>query len=421
MPAGLSRFGAEERRRLATEACRMLERLRRHGAGPDGSVSRLVYTPEWQAAMDEVALWLSEGGLEVRTDAVGSRFGRLAGELPEVVLTGSHMDSVRGGGAYDGVLGVVMAGCAVRWLAAHLGRPRRTLEVFANCEEESSRFHCNFWGSRALAGLIEPGESERLRDASGTSLAEAMSACGFDPARIPEARRSDLVAYLEPHIEQGPVLFQANQVIGVVDRIVGLRMLTVDLDGMAGHAGTIPMAHRRDALTGAAEVALGTERIARRRGAPTVATVGSLVVQPGGFNQVPGAAELTIDFRHPEEQVLDELESELRQLVAGVAASRNLTARVERRLGQRPVHFDERLCAALEAACAEAAVPWRRMPSHAGHDAQLIGTLCPAAMFFVPSRDGHSHRPDERTEPEHIGAGIEVLVRALVQIAYAEP
>ena len=421
MPADLGRFDAEERRRLAAEACRMLERLRRHGAGPDGSVSRLVYTPEWRAAMEEVALWLGEGGLEVWVDAVGSRFGRLAGERPEVVLTGSHMDSVRGGGAYDGVLGVVVAGCAVRWLAANLGRPRRTLEVFANCEEESSRFHCNFWGSRALAGLIEPGESERLRDASGTSLAEAMASCGLDPARIPEARRSDLVAYLEPHIEQGPVLFEADQVIGVVDRIVGLRVLAVGLLGVAGHAGTIPMTRRRDALLGAAEVALGTERIALRRGAPTVATVGSLVVRPGGFNQVPGAAELTIDFRHPEERALEELESELRRLVGEVAAQRNLTAWVEHRLGQRPVHFDVRLCATLEAACAEAGVPWRRMPSHAGHDAQLIGTLCPAAMLFVPSRDGHSHRPDERTEPEHIGAAIEVLVRTLFRIAYAEP
>lgn len=419
MSAGLGRFGSDDRRQLASEACWMLERLRRHGAGPDGSVNRLVYTPEWQAAMEEVTVWLAEGGLEVRVDAVGSRFGRLAGDRPEVVLSGSHLDSVPGGGAFDGALGVVMAGCAVRWLAAQLGRPRRTLEVFANCEEESSRFHCNFWGSRALAGLIEPGEAEQLRDAHGTSLAEAMGACGLNPARIPEARRSDLIAYIEPHIEQGPVLVEAGDVIGVVDRIVGLRVLTVSLNGVAGHAGTIPMTRRRDALAGAAEVALGAERIARRRGAPTVATVGSLLVQPGGFNQVPGTAQLTIDVRHPEEPVLDELEEELRQLVAGVAAERNLSARVERRLGQRPIRFDERLCAVLEAACSEAEVPWRRMASHAGHDAQVIAGICPAAMLFVPSQGGHSHRPDERTEPEHIGAGIEVLVRALFRLAYS--
>src|SRR5207237_7634644 len=224
--------------------------------------------------MAELERWFLEIGVEVRADVVGSRFGRLAGERPGVVMSGAHVDSVVSGGAYDGALGVIMAGCAVSWLATSHGRPVHTLEVFANCEEESSRFAGNLWGSRAMAGLIEPGEPGRLVDGEGVSMAEAMGACGLDPARIPEARRSDLVAYVEPHIEQGPVLEESGEVIGVVDRVVGVRGLHVSLRGVAGHAGTQPMSGRRDALVGAAEIVLGVERAALRRGAPTVGTVG---------------------------------------------------------------------------------------------------------------------------------------------------
>ena len=165
-------------------------------------------------------------------------------------------------------------------------------------------------------------------------------------------------------------------------------------------------------------MALGAERVARGRGAPAVATVGSLEVKPGGFNQVPGRTRLTIDFRHTEESTLDEMDAELRALVERVAAARGVRAGIDTRLGQPGIRFAESICKRLESACEEAGVKWRRMPSHAGHDAQLIGTVCPAAMLFVPSQGGHSHRPDELTLTEHIGAGIEVLVRTLFALAY---
>jgi allantoate deiminase len=419
-PATLPGFSGGDLRRVTDEAGRLLASLRRHGAGPGGSVTRLVYGEAWRAAMAEIEEWFAAGGLEVRVDAVGSRFGRLAGPDGRVVLTGSHVDSVSQGGAFDGIAGVVMAGCAVRWLADAAGRPARTLEVLANCEEESSRFVTNFWGSRAITGAIEPNEVDRLVDEDGVTIREAMRACRLDPARIGEARRDDLAAFVEPHIEQGPVLAQTGDVIGVVDSIVGVRGLRVRFDGVSGHAGTIPMSHRRDALAGAAEVVLGAERLARQLGAPAVATVGRLQVQPGGFNQVPGSADCSIDFRHPEQDVLDELEAGLRGLVARVAAERGLEATVERRLMQSGTRFDEGVRALLEQACRELAVPWRRMPSHAGHDAQLIARLCPTGMLFVPSQGGHSHRPDERTEIEHIGTGIQVLVRTLFRLAYGD-
>ena len=416
--AVLTHFGASDRAQLAAEAGRLIERLRRHGAGPDGGVTRLVYSPEWRAAMAEVEEWLSQSGLEVRVDAVGSRFGRLSGERDSVVLTGSHIDSVRDGGAFDGVLGIVMAGCAARWLASSLGRPRRTLEVFANCEEESSRFACNFWGSRAIAGRIEAGEAERLVDEEGCTIGDAMRACDLDPTGISLARRNDLAAYVEPHIEQGPVLVESGDEIGVVDRVVGIRVLSVSVKGVAGHAGTIPMARRHDALAGVGEIMVGVERLAQQTGAPTVATIGTLVVRPGGFNQVPGEADFTVDFRHPEDRSLDGFHHELRQLIRDVCGRRGLSVQFGQIVNQAGIRFDAEICRALETSCEEARVRWRRMPSHAGHDAQLIGTLCPAAMFFVPSQGGHSHRPDERTDLEHIGSGVEVLVRTLFRLAY---
>src|SRR5207245_992106 len=201
---------------------------RRHGAVADGGVTRLVYSAEWRAAMAEIEQWLSESGLAVRADAVGSRFGRLQVDSPSVVLSGSHTDSVNQGGAYDGALGVVMAGCAIRWLAGNIGRPRRTLEVFANCEEESSRFASNFWGSRAIAGRIAPAEVEALTDEQGESIGDAMRGCGLDPGAILSARRKDLHAFVEHHIEQGPVLVESGDEIGIVDQVPGEAAFTVD-------------------------------------------------------------------------------------------------------------------------------------------------------------------------------------------------
>jgi len=419
-PAVMPSFSDSDRAELAQEADALIQRLRRHGRGEDGSVTRLVYTAAWQGAMAEIEDWFRAAGLPVRSDAVGSRFGRLSGDSPEVVLSGSHIDSVVRGGAYDGVLGVVIAGCAVHWLAATFGRPKRTIEVLANCEEESSRFSCNFWGGRAMTGRILEGESDRLTDPEGVSIGSAMRACGLDPERIPEAERADLVAFVEPHIEQGPVLATAGDVIGVVDQGVGVRGLSISLQGAAGHAGTIPMARRRDALTGAAEVVLGAERIAKEQGAPAVATVGHLTVEPGGFNQVPGSADFTIDFRHPNEAALDRFEASLLRMLEKVASGRELEARTRPLIGQPGIRFDDHVCACLETACQEAGVAWRRMPSHAGHDAQLLGSICPAAMLFVPSQGGHSHRPDEYTEVAHIGYGIEVLARTLFRLAYQD-
>ncbi len=418
MPAPRVIFSTGDHALVRAWAGDLLERMRRHGGGPDGSVTRLVYTPEWCGAMAELEDWMTVAGLEVRVDAVGSRFGRLAGSLADTVLTGSHVDTVPRGGAFDGAMGIAVAACAVRWLREMVGRPRLTLEVLANCEEESSRFATGFWGSRAMLGLIRPDEPDWIRDASGVSIGQAMWACGLDPALIPTARRSDLVAFIEPHVEQGPELEQAGLPIGVVERIVGVRQLRITMDGVAGHAGTLPMADRRDALAGAAEVVLAVEAAAREAGPPAVATVGVLEVEPGGFNQVPGRARFSVDLRHDDPEALAALEERIRRAVDRIAAGRGLAVALERPFAQAPVDMDPRLVETIERVCREAGIPWRRMPSHAGHDAQVLAGACPVAMIFSPSRGGLSHRPDEHTDLDDVARAVRVLVGTLQQIAY---
>jgi allantoate deiminase len=270
-------------------------------------------------------------------------------------------------------------------------------------------------------GLIAPHEPDSLRDVDGITIADAMRSCGLDPARIPDARRSDVAAFIECHIEQGPRLEGAGARLGIVEWVVGVRQREFRFAGMSGHAGTIPMEQRRDALVAAAEFVTSTYRTALEAGNGAVATVGTMVVHPGGSNQIPGDALLTVDFRHSDETTLDELE---RRLVDGAreTANRNgVELSTSERLNQRPVSFDPELRHIIERSCEEVGPAYMRLASGAGHDAQLFARHMPAAMLFVPSKGGRSHRPDEDTDIDDIVAGIEVLIRTLYRLAYVSP
>ena len=407
-----------DRSDLARLAADMLAALRTHGGGEDGSVTRLVYTDEWLAAMAEIEGWFTDGGLSVSVDAAGTRFGRLAGAADDVVLCGSHVDSVRRGGAYDGALGVVVATCAIAWLKQACGRPARSLEVLAGCEEESSRFPGNFWGIRALLGLISPDELDRRRDAEGIPIRGAMKACGLDAGKIETAARSDIAAFIEPHIEQGPVLESGGLDIGIVDKVVGVRQLELILTGASGHAGTTPMDARRDPLIAASEIALEARATAHRTGGEAVATVGCLEVEPGGANQVPGRVRMAIDFRYADDSTLDGMQEELLTIALTAAERNSVTCASDVRLSQKPAEFDLQLRSVIQRACDGVGCGWTTMRSGAGHDAQLVANYLPAAMFFLPSRGGVSHRPDEYTAIEHIVTGIEVLISALFDLGY---
>ena len=392
-----------------------LDELARLGGGPDGGVTRVAWSPELFAAYTWVGDRLRELGLEVEVDAAGNLLAKWSAGSGSPVLVGSHLDTVPSGGRFDGVLGVVSALHAVRMLKAEGFEPARPLWVVAFMDEEGTRFDAALFGSRAFTGEDVTGLGERV-DANGVTLREAMAAAGYDVARAGDADRvGEVGAYLELHIEQGPVLEAAGIEIGVVTSIVGLRGYRVRLTGQANHAGTTPMALRRDALAGAARIALELREAARSREAVT-ANVGKLTVAPGGANVVPGLADFTLDVRATTAAGLAELEQIVEETVARIAAEEALEVDLQQTFALEPLELDPMLVDVVARAAATEGASSLRMPSGAGHDAMLIGRRAPAAMIFVPSRGGISHCPDEYSSPAHIDLGVRVLASALREL-----
>ncbi|NUT55581.1 MAG: hydantoinase/carbamoylase family amidase [Thermoleophilia bacterium] len=304
---------------------------------------------------------------------------------------------------------------AVQRLPEERFEPERPLWIAAFMDEEGTRFNAALFGSRAFTGGDVTALGERA-DADGITLRQAMAAAGFDLAKAGDADRvSEVGAYLELHIEQGPVLDETGTAIGVVTSIVGLRGYRVRLTGRANHAGTTPMQHRRDALAGAARIALELREAARAREAVT-ANVGKLTVEPGGANVVPGVADFTIDVRATTAAAMVELEGLVEATVARIAREEGLEPTVERTFALDPLELDPDLVDVVERAAAAAGASSMRMPSGAGHDAMLVGRHVPAAMIFVPSRNGISHSPDEYTAPAHVELGVTVLANALREL-----
>lgn len=394
--------------------------LGRIGAYADTGVWRTVYSPEWVDAQDLVDRWLAQAGLTVRRDSVGSVWGRLDGtDDAPVVVTGSHIDSQTPGGRYDGALGVIAGLLAVQALHDRLGRPRRPIEVVSLCEEEGSRFpQASFWGSRAITGAIAPGDADQIRSRRGETIADAMRDVGLDPARIREAIRDDIAAFIELHIEQGPVLEDAGQPVGIVSAITGLRHYVVELTGRSDHAGARPMDTRLDPMLGAAEIIGAVIEHAMALGRPAVTTVGRISSVPNLTAAVPESVTFTIDARHPDPRALEALYGHHESIIQTVARRRGLTARWEVLIEQQPYALDPSLVEVLERSAREAGVGALTLHSGAGHDTQRIATIAPAAMVFVRSAGGRSHTPAEYTSPEDAAAGIAVLARALHHLAY---
>jgi allantoate deiminase len=404
----------DERRGAAGSVAASLDELARIGATDDGGVTRTAWSPELFRAYDLVGAWLRDLGLDVEIDAAGNLLGRWDAGGGAPVVVGSHLDTVPCGGRFDGALGVVAAVHAVRLLQEEGFEPGRPLWIVAFMDEEGTRFDAALFGSRAFTGEDVTRLGDRV-DAAGTTLREAMAAAGYDVAAAGTARRiEDVGAYLELHIEQGPVLESEGLEIGVVTSIVGLRGYRVQLEGAANHAGTTPMALRRDAFAGAARIALALRDEARAREGVT-ANVGRIAVEPGGANVVPGVADFTIDVRAPTAAGTAELERLVEETVARVAADEGLDADVRPTFALEPLELDAQLVDAVERAAVAEGASVLRMPSGAGHDAMLVGRHVPAAMIFVPSRGGVSHSPDEHSSPEHVELGMRVLAGVLRQ------
>jgi hydantoinase/carbamoylase family amidase len=396
---------------------RDIEALAAIGRDPTGGISR----PAWSPAHEEARAWLlaqlRAAGLAARVDSAGNVFGRL-GEGTPAVLTGSHIDTVPRGGPLDGALGVLAGLECLRTIAGSGVRPARALEVAAFTDEEG-RFY-GFFGSRAMTGSLDRVLAERLADPGGLALSEAMRRAGFDLARAPEARRDpgEIAAYVELHIEQGPWLEAEDVPIGIVEGIVGIRRLRLTFVGQPDHAGTTPMDRRKDAFLTAAEYATKSRELVVRGGeGRAVTTIGVVDVRPGVPNIVPERAALLQELRDSDPALLERLATRTLQAARRVARRRGLVLEVEHLMRAEPVRMSPRIQAAIEAAAASLAHPTRRMPSGAGHDAQVLAAVTDAGMIFVPSQGGRSHRPDEWTDWPALERGANVLLGTLLRLA----
>lgn len=405
-------LSADESAALGPRLMARCDELARFSEQADG-LTRVVYSPQHIAANDTVAGWMRAAGMAVRIDEVGNVVGRYEGHRPELpcLMLGSHLDTVRNAGKYDGMLGVVTSIACVELLHRTGRRLPFAIEVVGFAEEEGVRFRVPLFGSRGVAGTFDPAYFE-LRDGNGVTLADAMRAIGLDPAAIGAAarRRNDVLAYVELHIEQGPVLEAEGLAVGVVTAINGQSRFTVEIEGESGHAGTVPMALRRDALAAAAEAVLAVERICRAQ-PDSVGTVGQIAVTPGAGNSVPGLARFSLDLRAP---------SDASRLAAVAAVEDGLREICERRglawRMTRTFACDSCPCAAwlmdrLAAAIAAEGLPLRRLPSGAGHDGMAMIALTDIAMLFLRCQGGISHHPAESITPADAETGARVLLR----------
>jgi allantoate deiminase len=395
------------------DPARIMERcdaLARHSELP-GGLTRVFLSPEARAASDKVLGWMREAGMQARLDAIGNAAGRYEGERPGLpcLMLGSHLDTVRDAGKYDGMLGVVTAIECVSFLNSKKKRLPFAIEVIGFGDEEGVRFGTTLLGSRAVAGTFDE-RSLDAKDPGGKTMREALREFGLDPARILAIARKkkDVLAYAELHIEQGPVLEADGLPVGVVSAINGFSRLRATLRGAAGHAGTVPMRLRRDALAGAAECVLAVERIAQGH-AELVGTVGRIEAKPGAINVIPGEVFLTVDVRAPQDALRKHAVAAIRAEIESTSRKRNLGSEAE--LLQE---FGSTACASglmeqMERAVERQGFPARRLPSGAGHDGMALAAIADICMLFVRCKGGISHSPLEAISEADAAAGARVL------------
>jgi allantoate deiminase len=396
---------------LGARAEAMIKALAPISAEPNRLV-RLFLSSAHRRAADLTAQWMHEAGLEVSEDALGTLRGRV-GEGPRLLI-GSHLDSVVDGGNYDGPLGVIAGILAF----AHFGgRPPLPIDVLAFGDEEGSRFPSTLSSSAACAGMFEP-ETLRLADRNAVTFADALKAYGKNPADIPEAayRRGEALGYVELHIEQGPRLEAENEPLGVVTGIVGQSRWRVIVTGEAGHAGTVPMNMRRDALAGSAEMMLAAERIGRAQDG-MVATVGIVDAKPGAGNIIPGRVMFTVDLRCMDDATRKAAVTQVEDAARKIAAARRLDVTFEHFHDVAATVCDAGLQETLAASIGDLGFRAIRMPSGAGHDGQMMAKLCPASMMFVRCRRGISHNPAEFCAAADMGAAVAGLIRFIERFA----
>jgi hydantoinase/carbamoylase family amidase len=377
----------------------------------DGRLTRGFATPALARASDRVATWMEDAGLTVRRDAVGNVIGRVGAGRPLVL--GSHIDTVPDAGRYDGPLGVLLALAVAERVAA--SGDGGSLEVVAFADEEGSRFGTSYLGSSAYTGSFERLWLDVV-DAAGVTLRDAIRTAGGDPDAAVTAPVPELAGYVEVHIEQGPVLEREGLPVGVVTAIAGQTRARIALTGEAGHAGTLPMEARRDALAAAAEVVLAVERLGRAEPG-LVATVGALSLSPNVGNVVAGEARMLLDVRHADDRIRRRAAEEIRDEAERIAAARGVDAAWALRYDTPAVELDPRLRGRLVDAVRDQGLPVRELVSGAGHDAVVLSRICPAAMLFVRCAGGISHDPRESVSEGDVAVALDVLERVVRSVA----
>jgi len=408
---------AIDQQRLAAE----IESLAIFSDAEAPAVTRVVFTPTERMARAWVKDRCVECGLIMRDDAVGNTFARWVGSDPEAAAigTGSHIDAILNAGKYDGVVGVLGGLEAIRSLQRAGFRPKRSIELLIFASEEPTRFGIGCLGSRLLSGTLAADAARKLTDSNGATLADVLRSAGLagslESAKLPGGYYK---AFVELHIEQGPILDRERKPLGIVERIAAPASLRLTIEGSGGHAGGVLMPDRRDALCAAAELILATEHLARTSGAiDTVATVGMCDIFPGAVNSVPSRVRLSVDIRDTDLQRRDGVMESLQRACEAVTAKRQVSVRSELLNADAPADSASSVIAALSEGCEKHGFQFLPMTSRAYHDSLFMSRIAPMAMLFIPCRNGYSHRPDEYASPEDIARGTLVLAEALATLA----
>lgn len=388
---------------------------------PPPVVTRVVFTEADMRARRYVQDLCTDAGLEICHDPVGNTFARLKGtksDLP-VVATGSHIDAIPNAGSYDGTVGVLGGLEAIRTLVRANVRPERSIELIIFTSEEPTRFGIGCLGSRLMAGILEPSADETLKDASGASLMQVRQAAGFQGALSQvRVQPGHYHAFVELHIEQGPLLEQHGNEIGIVNAIAAPATLRIQLTGEGGHAGAVLMPQRRDAFVAAAEIALAVERAAIATSSiDTVATTGKVEVFPGAVNSVPSGVKLEIDVRDIDGERRDRVLQQIQAAAREISVRRNIECKLEVLNADLPARCAAEIVQLLTEGAASHGMKAEQMISRAYHDSLFMSRIAPTAMIFVPSRAGVSHRPDEYSSPESIAQGTLLLATVLRRLA----
>lgn len=394
-----------------------LMEMARIGATPRGGVCRLALSELDGQGRDLFRRWCEEAGCEIRVDQVGNIFARRPGRNPQLppVGTGSHLDSQPTGGKFDGVYGVLAGLEVLRTLNDHDVATEAPVEVVVWTNEEGARFAPAMVGSGAFAGVFDLDQVYGQRDRDGVSLGEALERIGYKGEE--PLGRHPLGAFFEVHIEQGPILEAADKTIGIVQGVQGIRWYDVRVVGAESHAGPTPMARRRDALAGAAEMLPRIYALASAHAPHGRATVGEFRIHPGSRNTVPGRAEFSVDMRHPDAEALAAMDGGLREAVSAVAARHQLEASVEQIWYAAPVRFHPECIRAVRKGAELTGYEAMEIVSGAGHDSVYVSRLAPTGMIFIPCKDGVSHNEEEDASREHVAAGCNVLLHAILERA----